>query len=254
MGIFFSQLCCLLRFQNSPQIHLWEGFLLCENFSSFTTPSPGQVSIPNSFVSLFFPSLIIPQFGLLSHVNSLRLFSGLSGPVLTLRNKARASLFSPLLLMADVGVWATSLLGVAVRHVICGFYLFIFPPGYVALWDSKTPHRSAGERVSWCLETYPLLRLLPGTGSSITLLSLFLSFIFVLPPFEDNGLPFWVPGVLCQHLEVVLWYLLNVQVFFQWIYGGESDLPVLFLCHLRTTPICAFSFSCIIHQTQFISK
>ena len=23
-------------------------------------------------------------------------------------------------------------------------------------------------------------------------------------PFEDNGLPFWVPGVLCQHAEVVL--------------------------------------------------
>ena len=21
---------------------------------------------------------------------------------------------------------------------------------------------------------------------------------FVLPPFEENGLPFWVPGVLCQ--------------------------------------------------------
>ena len=23
-------------------------------------------------------------------------------------------------------------------------------------------------------------------------------------PFEDNGLPFWVPDVLCQHSEVVL--------------------------------------------------
>ena len=33
--------------------------------------------------------------------------------------------------------------------------------------------------------------------------SLFIFYIFVLPPFEDNGLPFWVPGVLCQHLEVV---------------------------------------------------
>ena len=27
---------------------------------------------------------------------------------------------------------------------------------------------------------------------------------FVLPPSEDNGLPFWVPGVLCQCSEVVL--------------------------------------------------
>ena len=51
---FFScRLCCPLRFQNSPQTCQWEGFLLFGNFSSFTTPSPEQVSIPNSFVSLF---------------------------------------------------------------------------------------------------------------------------------------------------------------------------------------------------------
>ena len=37
---------------------------------------------------------------------------------------------------------------------------------------------------------------------------------FVLPPFEDNGLPFWVPDVLCQHSEIVLWNLLGVQMFF----------------------------------------
>ena len=34
-------------------------------------------------------------------------------------------------------------------------------------------------------------------------------------PFKDNGLPFWVPDVLCQHSEVVLWNLLSVQMFFQ---------------------------------------
>ena len=50
---FLFQLCCLLRFQNSPQTHLWEGFLLCGNFSFFTTPFSGQVSIPTSFVSHF---------------------------------------------------------------------------------------------------------------------------------------------------------------------------------------------------------
>ena len=48
-------------------------------------------------------------------------------------------------------------------------------------------------------------------------------------------MPFWVPDVLCQHLEVILWNLLSVQMFFWWICGGESGLPVLFLCHLRTT-------------------
>ena len=50
---FSSQLCCPLWFQNSPQTHQWEGFLVFGNFSSFRTPSPGRVSIPNSFVSLF---------------------------------------------------------------------------------------------------------------------------------------------------------------------------------------------------------
>ena len=44
-------------------------------------------------------------------------------------------------------------------------------------------------------------------------LSLFI-FYFSLPPFEDNGLPFWVPDVLCQHSEVVLWNLLSIQMFF----------------------------------------
>ena len=57
---------------------------------------------------------------------------------------------------------------------------------------------------------------------------------FVLPQFEDNGLLFWVPDVLCQHSEAVLWNLLSVQMFFWWICGGESGLPLLFLCHLRT--------------------
>ena len=51
-SFFFSQLYCPLRFQNSLETCQWEGFLVLGNFP-FTTPSPGQVSIPNSFVSLF---------------------------------------------------------------------------------------------------------------------------------------------------------------------------------------------------------
>ena len=56
-SVFFSffppsfRLCCSLRFQNSPRTSWWEDYLVFGNFS-FTTPSPGQVSIPNSFVSL----------------------------------------------------------------------------------------------------------------------------------------------------------------------------------------------------------
>ena len=64
----------------------------------------------------------------------------------------------------------------------------------------------------------------------------FYLFYFVLPPFIENGLPFWVPGVLCQCSEAVLWNLLSVQMIFQWICQGESGLPVLLLHHLRTTP------------------
>ena len=67
-------------------------------------------------------------------------------------------------------------------------------------------------------------------------LSFYLLYFF-LPPFEDNGLLFWVSDVLCRYSEVVLWNLLSVQMFFWWICGGEIGLPVLFLCHLRTTSL-----------------
>ena len=90
-------------------------------------------------------------------------------------------------------------------------YLLIFPPYYVALCASKAHHRLGSESVSWCLETSLFLRLPSWDGApSLPLLSLFLSLYFFLPPFEDNGLLFWVPDVLCWHPEVVLWILLSV--------------------------------------------
>ena len=73
-----------------------------------------------------FTSIAISGSGLLSEVSSLRLPLGHSGPVLTLSNIARTSLPSLLLLVADAGVCAASLLGVTVGHVICGFKLFIY--------------------------------------------------------------------------------------------------------------------------------
>ena len=73
---------------------------------------------------IFSLSFAVHQFKLVSHKSSLRLSSGHSGPVLTLSNAAGSSPFSPHLLVADAGVWGTFLLGVAFRHVICGFYLF----------------------------------------------------------------------------------------------------------------------------------
>ena len=74
---------------------------------------------------IFSLSFAVPQFKLVTHKNSLRLPSGHSGLVLTLSNASGSSPFCPHLLVAGVGVWGF-LLGVAFRHVICGFYL-LFP-------------------------------------------------------------------------------------------------------------------------------
>ena len=71
-------------------------------------------------------------------------------------------------------------------------YLLIFPPYYVALCASKARHRLSSESVYWCLETSLYLRHPSRDGvPSLPLLSLFLSFIFFLSPFEDNGCFSW---------------------------------------------------------------
>ena len=123
--------------------------------------------------------MAIPQSGLLSQVSSLRMPLGHSGPVLTLSNAAYASLSSPRLLVVDVSIWAASPLGVAVKHVICGVYLFIYFSSLLcSLWDSKAHHRPARESVFWCLVTSLFLRLPSRNGSpSLPVLSLFIFYI-----------------------------------------------------------------------------
>ena len=71
---------------------------------------------------------------------------------------------------------------------------------------------------------------------------------FVLPPFEENELPFWVPGVLRQHS--VLWKFLSTQMIFWWTSGGESGLPILFLWHLRTAPLLSCFYLWVWHQDE----
>ena len=75
---------------------------------------------------LFFSplSLVIPLFGLLSHISSLRLSSRHSCLVLTLRtdDATHSSLSSPYSLMADARVWATCPLAVVVRSIFCFFF------------------------------------------------------------------------------------------------------------------------------------
>ena len=50
---------------------------------------------------------------------------------------------------------------------------------------------------------------------SLTLLSLFLSFIFCPTSFRRQWAAFLGADILCQHSEVVLWNLLSVQMFFR---------------------------------------
>ena len=75
---------------------------------------------------------------------------------------------------------------------LCGVFVFIlfflFFPDYVALWDSKTPHRPTYERVPYCLETSPLSRLSPQNGSlSLNLLSVFVFCILSYLPLNRTG-------------------------------------------------------------------
>ena len=130
----------------------------------------------------------------------------------------------------------TFLLGVAFRHIICGFYLFS-PPSQVALGDSKTSPRPTSARVSWCLETSSIKIPFPDGSPSLALLSLFLSFIFCPTSFWRQWVTFL--GACWPQLAIrsCLWSLLCVWLFFWWICRRESGLPILFLHHLGSSPI-----------------
>ena len=148
--------------------------------------------------------------------------------------------------MADESVWATSLLG-----VFCVFVcLFVFSPSYVAFWDSKTPHRPTSERVSCCLETSPLSWLPSWDWSpSLTLLSLFLSFIFYLTSFQREWAAFlgaWCPlpafrscfVEVAQHLNDLLMNLLGRK----W-----SPHPIPLPSWDRPPPLSSFCLSWHLH-------
>ena len=76
---------------------------------------------------------------------------------------------------------------------------------------------------------------------------------FVLPPFEENGLPFWVSGVLHQCSEVVLWKLLSIQMIFWWISMyrlnkyGDSRQP----CH---TPVAILNQSAVPYRVLTVAS
>ena len=152
-----------------------------------------------------FRVVAIPQSGFLAQVSSLWLPSGHSSLILKKQCSPCLPAQPPLARGRCRRLRCFSTGGVTVGLVICGFYLFIFLPCYVALCASKARHRLSSESVSWCLETSLFKTPFPGWSSLPTsFVSFFHLLYFFLPPFEDNGLFFWVPDVLCQHSEVVL--------------------------------------------------
>ena len=89
---------------------------------------------------------------LVTHKISLRLPSGHSGLVLTLSNAACSSLFFPLLLVGDTGVWGYFSAGSFFwAHNL--WVLFIFPSQLGCPPRFKNFPRPISVRVSWCLET-----------------------------------------------------------------------------------------------------
>ena len=118
---------CLLPPAGDGLVYSWLALLwYCSVLCSANWLAVPWVRAFHRLILSFF--LAIPQFKLLSHISSLRLPSGHSGPVLMLSNAAHSSPFSSHLLVVNASVWGTFLLGVAFRHVICGVYLFIFLP------------------------------------------------------------------------------------------------------------------------------
>ena len=132
----------------------------------------------------FFVFLEFPQIGLLCHIRPLRLSSGHSNMVLTLRTYHVAHL-----LWADASVWFTSLLVIAVQYKFFGDFFFFFP---VMLFSefSKLPTDpnckfSYGVEISSPSWFPPLDR-----SPSLNPLSLILSFIFCPASFQTDWVGF----------------------------------------------------------------
>ena len=118
---------------------------------------------------------------MLFQVIPLRLPSGYSRPILTLRNEAWTSLPSPRLLVVDAGVCTASPLGVTFGQVIRGFKLFIYFSSHLCcpLRFQGLP-QTHGESVSWCLETSLFFKTPFPRRISVptTFVSLFVCYIF----------------------------------------------------------------------------
>ena len=116
-------------------------------------------------------------------------------------------------------------------------FLFSIPPCYVALWDSKTPHWSASESVSWCLETSSLLRLPSWDRSpSLCLLSLFLSFIVFVTSFRRQWSAFLGARCTLPAFRSCFVVFAQAQKFISLSCGEKVIFPSYSLRRLTTAP------------------
>ena len=129
-------------------------------------------------------------------------------------------------------------------------YVFIFPPSYAALCGSKAHHRFSNESVSWCLETSLFKTPFPGWSSvPNSFVSFFVFYIFSYLLLKTMGC---FSGCLMSSA--------SIQKLFCGTYSafkcsfddcvGESGLPVLFLCHLRTDSTILLIFESMILKLQ----
>ena len=172
---------------------------------------------------------------------------------------ACASLFSTHSLLVDSSIWATSLLGVVVRCIICGLfiylfiYLFIFSRLCCPLRFQNSPQtcRWEGFRVFGNFSSFmtPSLGWVSFTNSFISL------FIFYILSYLFSKKMGCLSGCLVSSANIQFCGICSV---FKWSFnefvGGESGLPILFLCHLRTAPVWCFflkSLSSIVEKLLY---
>ena len=138
------------------------------------------------------------------------------------KHATHASLFSTRLLVADASVWATFPLGVGLgTYSVFFFFLSVMLPSEI----SKLP---TDPRVRGFLGVWKLLLLHDSLPGMVSIPNSFVSLCFLyflLPPFKENKLPFWVPGILCQYSEVLLWRLLSIQIIFLMNFWGIKWSP-----------------------------
>ena len=130
------------------------------------------------------------------------------------------------------GTWASGLLlrwQLRLGMYSVGFFFFFF---LLVMLPSEIPKLPTDPSKGFLL--WKLLLLHNFLPRLLTFVSVFFFFFyFVLPPFEENGLPFWVPGVLCQHCFVEVVQHPNELLMNLW---ERKWSPVLFLRHLGTAP------------------